>query len=174
MGRRAIFLDEDDYRFYLTKLAHAQKQYDIRILAYCLMPNHVHLLVQQLGEGRVGKLISSVHTSYAKRFNGKYRRVGHIFQGRFRQVIIQRDVYLRYLVAYIHLNPVAAKLVAHPKEYPWSSWHAYVQRKKDAVCQPGPILKIFGGTGGYIAFEKEGREWKAQERWEKIRNVIIE
>lgn len=174
VGRQLIFHKNRDFEFYLNRLEQARKEKGAEVFAYCLMPNHVHLLVKQVGEENVSPFVSSVHTSYAKYFNGTYDRVGHLFQGRYKQVIIQRDEHLRYLIAYIHLNPIEAGLVSTPKQYRWSSWKAYAYNDNDPACDPGQILNIFGGNKQYLVFEKEILRWKKSKRWDKIREYTIE
>lgn len=174
VGRQLIFHKNRDFEFYLNRLEQARKEKGVEVLAYCLMPNHVHLLVKQVGEENVSPFISSVHTSYAKYFNGTYDRVGHLFQGRYKQVIVKRDEHLQYLVAYIHLNPVEAGLVAKPEEYQWSSRKAYTHGIHDPVCSPNEILTIFGGSKQYLEFEKEVLDWKKSKRWTKIKDFVIE
>src|SRR4030042_2931625 len=89
--RNIIFREADDYRIYLRRLSQAVKKYNFSMIAYCLMPNHVHLLIKQNSDDSPAKLISSLHTSYSMIFNKKYDSVGHLFQGRFKQRIIQED-----------------------------------------------------------------------------------
>lgn len=174
VGKQAIFREENDYRAYLAKLEAIQRNGTTEVLAYCLMPNHVHLLLRQGESEPIGSFVSSLHTSHAKRFNAKYQHVGHLFQGRFRQVSVRRDVYLRHLVAYIHLNPVEAKLVRTPREYPWSSWRAYAQGEQNPACRPRVLLEHFGGTKGYRAFEKEILAAPPAKRWIPASSALIE
>ena len=174
VGGQNIFNEKDDYEYYLEKLKRVQEEKNITTLAYCLMPNHIHLLLHQVGEEGISPFVSSLHTSYAKIFNGKYGHFGHLFQGRFKQVIIQRDEHLQYLVVYIHLNPVEAGLVAHPKNYPWSSWKAYARGATELPCNPDILLEIFDGRKKYLEVEKDILNWKKSKRWDKIKNYTIE
>lgn len=103
------------------------KKYDFAIISYCLMPNHVHLIVKQNDGYAPVKFISSIHTSYAIVFNKKYKTVGHLFQDRFKQKIIEDDDYMINLIAYVHLNPVKAGLCNFLKEYRWSSYMEYAR-----------------------------------------------
>jgi REP element-mobilizing transposase RayT len=123
--RKEIFKDEKDRIFYLRRLAEASNKYDFAIISYCLMPNHVHLVVRQDGDCPPARFISAIHTSYVIVFNRKYKAVGHLFQGRFRQKIIESDEYMQSLIAYVHLNPVRAGLCDFPKDYRWSSHMEY-------------------------------------------------
>jgi len=130
-NKQNIFRDEADRKFYIKRLKAALEKSSFNLICYCLMPNHVHLVVQQVGEVTPSKFISSLHTSYSMVFNKKYELVGHLFQDRYKQKIIETDEYMKSLIAYIHLNPVAADLCKLPKEYKWSSYLEY------AVGAPG-------------------------------------
>lgn len=123
--KRNIFLEEEDYKHYLQRMVKAGRENDYTIIAYCLMPNHMHLIVRQNKETPPARLVSSIHMSYAMMFNKKYKMAGHLFQNRFKQKIIDSDDYLRNLIIYVHLNPVKAGICTFPKEYKWSSYLEY-------------------------------------------------
>ncbi|MDD3006753.1 MAG: transposase [Candidatus Pacebacteria bacterium] len=148
--KKDIFLDEKDYEFYLRKMTEASKKYSFAIISYCLMPNHIHLIVRQDKEYPPAKFISSVHTSYAAVFNKKYKTVGHLFQDRFKQKIIENDDYMRNLIAYVHLNPVKAGICNFPKEYKWSSHMEYAKtgiiKDSDGLCDRG-LIEEYGMKG---------------------------
>lgn len=120
-----IFLDETDYRRYLDLLASYRKRYAFTLYAYVLMSNHVHLLIEQ-GKTPLSKVMQGLGQSYTGYYNRKYKKSGHLFQGRYKAILCERDAYLLELVRYIHLNPVRAGMVNLPDEYPWSSHHAYL------------------------------------------------
>ena len=121
---RKVFLKDSDYQAFLEGLALARKRYPFYLYAYVLMSNHFHLLleVQQASTARV---LQSLLTGYARRFNQTYRRHGHLFQGRYKAIVCDRDSYLLELVRYIHLNPVRAKMVQRPGDWPWSGHGEY-------------------------------------------------
>ncbi|MEA1937309.1 MAG: transposase [Patescibacteria group bacterium] len=125
--KRKIFLNDSDYEFYLKRLRQSRKKYEFTLLSYCLMPNHIHLIVRQDGNVSPSKFISSLHTSYSMMFNKKYNLVGHLFQGRYKQKIIEDDFYMKNLIAYVHLNPVKDNICKFPKEYKWSSYLEYAK-----------------------------------------------
>lgn len=123
--RKNIFWDDEDRQRFLFILYVKNPEQKFNFIAYCLMDNHVHLLINENNE-RISKIMQRVNISYAHYFNKKYHRVGHVFQDRFRSEIVKDDRQLLAVVRYIHNNPVKAKLVTTPGEYKWSSFHAYM------------------------------------------------
>jgi REP element-mobilizing transposase RayT len=141
--KKEIFLDDLDYLVYLKLLRRAKNKFGFSVLAYCLMPNHLHLLVKQNQDFPPASLISSLHTSYVMFFNDKHRLVGHLFQDRYKQKIIDNNEYLQQLIAYIHLNPVEDKLCHLPKEYPWSSHREhFLFEGQSASHEDHPIISV--------------------------------
>lgn len=123
--RQKIFRSDKDRSHYLDLLSRYQKRYSFRLYAYVLMSNHVHLLVEA-DEVPLAKVMQGLQQSYTLYFNRKYGLVGHLFQGRYKDILCDRDSYLMELVRYIHLNPVRSKLVKDPVDYPWSSHRIYL------------------------------------------------
>jgi REP element-mobilizing transposase RayT len=118
--RRVIFVDDDDRRLYLRLLRGVVQQYGWRLLAYCLMPNHVHLLIETR-EPNLGKGMHMLHGPYAQLFNERYARVGHLFQSRFGNREVHDELDVASVLSYIALNPVVAGLCRSPDEWDWSS-----------------------------------------------------
>lgn len=145
--KKEIFSQKDDYIFYLKRLAEACEKYEFSLVCYCLMPNHIHIIVKQKGEYSPSKLMSSLHTSYSMVFNKKYKLVGHLFQDRFKQKIISDDAYMKQLVAYIHLNPVKDNLCNFPKEYEWSSYREYANIKDSPLVCNQSLIESYGFKG---------------------------
>lgn len=121
-----IFNDDSDFFFYQRRLREGLKKFDFSLICYCLMPNHIHLVLKQNSDIPPSKLISSMHTSYAMVYNKKYQNTGHLFQDRYKQKIIYDNKYLTSLIVYIHFNPVKDKLCKLPKQYRWSSYLEYI------------------------------------------------
>lgn len=119
------------------------------------MPNHAHLLVES-SEEPLGKFMQGVQQSYSQYFNLRYRKVGHVFQGRYKAIICQKDEYLLELMRYIHLNPVRAGIVKRPDHYRYSGHQAYLKGKPTEAIDPTKVLKLFGGKGAYRQFISEG------------------
>ena len=153
--RRKTFRHDDDYRAYLDRLEKYHTQCQVRIYAYCLMPNHVHLLVET-GRTPLAKFMQGVQQSYTQYFNRRYRKVGHLFQGRYKAIICDRDKYLLALVRYIHLNGVRAKLATRPERYRYSGHNSYLGSGTDKLVEATPILKLIGGKKAYERFVLEG------------------
>ncbi|HBW47525.1 TPA: hypothetical protein DEF17_06290 [bacterium] len=122
--KHLIFLDNDDFITYLGYLAEASARFDIRIGSYCLMPNHIHLLLLR-GREPLSRHMHTLHTRYSIYFNKKYNRSGHLFQGRYNSFRVSSESYLDNLVRYIHQNPVRAHLSSSPKTWRWSSDQFY-------------------------------------------------
>ena len=119
-----LFKTESDRGKFLEYLRQAVQRYAIKVHTYCLMTNHYHLLIET-PHPNLSQAIKWINVSYAVYFNRKRRRSGHLFQGRFKAVLIDADEYLKHLSLYIHLNPVRVGMVAHCKDYAWSSYPVF-------------------------------------------------
>ena len=127
--QKNIFRNNRDREKFLSYLESAVDRYGVVIHAYCLMDNHYHALIET-PKGNLSQIMRHINGAYTTYFNTKRRRAGHLFQGRFKAILVDRDEYATTLSRYIHLNPVRAGIVALPEEYPWSSYHYYVGQKK--------------------------------------------
>lgn len=122
--KRSIFIAPKDYSRFLDRLKKYSQQDKIGIICYCLMPNHYHLLLQQLQGGSISNFIQRLQVSYAMYFNIKNKRVGHLFQGPFKAKLIEDDSYMLQVSKYIHLNP--KDINEEPSKYRWSSLRSYL------------------------------------------------
>jgi len=120
-GRAAIFLDDSDRHLYLSVLGDVVERYNWICHAYCLMGNHYHLLIET-PDANLCAGMRQLNGIYTQRFNRRHGRVGHVFQGRFKSILVEKDSYLLEVCRYIVLNPVRAGIVKHPEDYPWSSF----------------------------------------------------
>jgi REP element-mobilizing transposase RayT len=127
INRQAIFFDNEDYIRYLETLNKYKNDGKCTVLGYCLMRNHLHLLLQENSES-IAVTMKRIGTSYAWWYNKRYDRVGHVFQDRYKSECVEDDAYLLTVIRYIHLNPVKAKITEKPEEYKWSSCRAYYTR----------------------------------------------
>jgi len=123
--KQPIFLGDEDRCFFLDCLRQAHERFGAVIHIYCLMPNHFHLILET-PNGDLSRVMQFLNTRYTVYFNKKHKRCGHLFQGRYRSVLIEAVGYARELSRYIHLNPVRAKIAKGPDEYPWSSYGYYL------------------------------------------------
>ncbi|MGH8646887.1 MAG: transposase [Gammaproteobacteria bacterium] len=154
--RQTTFLRQADYQAYLERMATYRRKHGVVVWAYCLMPNHVHLLVETTGPP-LAKFMQGVQQSYTQYFNRTHEKVGHVFQGRYQAIVCEKERYLVALIRYIHLNPVRAKLVTSPEQYAYSGHGAYLTGQATAVVDPTPGLAVFGGGQAYRQFVQEGR-----------------
>ncbi len=123
-NKQDIFLDEKDKEEYLIRLRHYKERYKVHIYAYCLMTNHVHLLIYDNAQD-ISKFMQGLSLSYVIYFNKKYGRSGHLFQDRFHSVLVENDLQILCASKYIHLNPIKASMVKNIDDYKWSSYIAY-------------------------------------------------
>jgi REP element-mobilizing transposase RayT len=143
-GRELIFIDQRDREKFLQYLEIATERFGPIVHTYCLMDNHYHLLVET-PQPNLSMTMHWLNVSYATYFNRKRRRHGHLFQGRFKAILIDADAYLKQLSRYIHLNPVRAAMVTGPDLYQWSSYSAFIGKKKPAeFLETSWLLSNFG------------------------------
>ncbi len=141
--KQKIFLQTKDYKRYLEKLKEYKKKHNVSILAYCLMPNHVHFLIRQNGPEPLSSFFQRLHTAYTMYFNKKYQTNGHLFESRFKTKMVTKDEYITHLSRYIHLNP--KKLVTKLPSYKWSSYPSYISNINDELTESKFILSMFKG-----------------------------
>ena len=122
-GQAAIYLGDEDRRDFLRLLGGVVEQARWRCHAYCLMDNHYHLLIET-PEANLSKGMRQLNGPYTQRFNRRQGRVGHVFQGRFKSILVERDAHLLEVARYVVLNPVRAGMVRSVKDWPWSSYRA--------------------------------------------------
>jgi REP element-mobilizing transposase RayT len=160
-GGQNIFTSEEDrYRFYLF-LQEGVEKFGHRIHAFCLMDNHVHLAIQ-VGEKPLSRIMQNFCFRYTQWVNSRQKKVGHLFQGRYKAILVDADSYLAELVRYIHLNPVRAKIVKAPENYPWSGHMAYIGHDKLPWLTTDWVLSQFSqrlktARAKYEDFIKEGK-----------------
>lgn len=159
--RQRVFRSKKDFARYLDLLSQYKNRYRFRLFAYALMSNHVHLLVET-SQVALSKVFQGIHQSYTQYFNRTHETVGHLFQGRYKAILCDRDEYLLTLVKYIHQNPVRAKVAKTPAEYPWSSHNEYVGKKTDgSLVDTDYVLRLFSerrqaAINRYLAFMNTG------------------
>lgn len=192
-GEKTLFKDEADYetfRFYLyiylkpmktvlgkyenlpfrLQIKNLHKEVDA--LAYCLMPNHFHLLLKQTSQDGVTKLMKQVTNAYTEYYNKKYQIQGPLMQGRYKAVSIDKDAYLLQIARYIHLNPVVANLVEKAGDYPWGSAREYESALIESICNKRIILSYYSTEKAHMNFINDYDDYAAQIH--KLKQLIIE
>ena len=145
-ARRKIYLDDDDRAFFLTTLSGVVKHYGWLCHAYCLMDNHYHLLLET-PKPNLSRGMRQLNGLYTQGFNRRHKKVGHLFQGRYKAILVERDSYLLELARYLVLNPVRAKIVTSPQRYRWSSYRATLGTAPVPVALTIRwVLDQFGGS----------------------------
>jgi len=145
-NRSDIFCAGADYQFYLEKLQHACDKHACKLHAYVLMTNHVHLLITPLVEESIGKAMQMLGRYYVQYFNNAYQRTGTLWEGRYKATLVDSESYLLTCMRYIELNPVRAGMVAHPSEYPWSSYRSNALGQANELVAPQREYQRMGKT----------------------------
>lgn len=172
--RKNLFLDEYDRDHFLNILAKKKAESATVIYAYCLMDNHVHLVLRDM-ENELSGLMRGLNTSYAMFFNSKYGRTGHLFQGRFKSEVVENDRYLMACIRYVHNNPVKAGIVAQARQYPWSSYGSYVDRQsiQSGLVEVDFILEMMSQSRSraIVEFERFSNETDEAEFMDEDQNT---
>jgi len=155
--KKPVFKDNQDRLNFLNTLQHANKRYNWICHAYCLMTNHYHLLIET-PDGNLSIGMRQVNGVYTQFFNNRHGRTGHLFQGRYKAILIQKDSYLLDVCRYVVLNPVRAKMVETPVAYPWSSYLATAGSAKIHPCF----------TTEWILGQFSGKRGKAEQEYRKF------
>lgn len=171
--KRPIFENQRDYQRFLKTLKYYQvagpkprfskfpsltvtalddSQKLVEIIAFCLMPNHFHLLLRQLQDNGITEFLSKLSNSYTKYYNIKYNRVGPLFQGEFKAVIMESDEQLIHVSRYIHLNPISSAIIKSLDKYQWSSYSEYIGIQRTELCAKEEILGHFKNPQDYTQF----------------------
>jgi len=141
--RKRVFRTDTDRKKFLSYLQSAHEKYGALVHCFCFLPNHYHLLLET-PRGNLSEILHHINGAYTTYFNIKRKRSGHLFQGRFKAILVEKEVYAQELSRYIHLNPVRAGLVEDPASYPWSSYPYYVGLlKRPSWMETRTILGYF-------------------------------
>ena len=143
--RKRIFVNETDYLKFLEYLKAAKDKFKFYLYAYCLMGNHYHLFFETT-QANLSAIMHSINTAYTTYYNIKRQRCGHLFQGRYKSILVDAEAYFLELTRYIHLNPVRAKMATTPIEYKWSSYKGYLSKKGDGIIDKHEIERYLDMT----------------------------
>ncbi len=190
--KRVVFLDQRDYQRFLKtieyyqykgpkpklstylrkkKLQSSNSPKIVKILAYCLMPNHFHLMLEQVEDNGLEEVIRKTCLSYAKYFNTRHKRVGSLFQGPFKAVLVESDEQLMHLSRYIHLNPIASLMVKKIEDYQYSSYPEYTNQLA-GICNRSTILTLFSSTTKYEHFVLDQVDFS--KKLELVKHMTLE
>ena len=150
-NKKIVFHDDDDYRYYLGRLALYKKEHPFDLYHYCLMPNHTHFLVQTKSAADFAQFMKKLNLSYFHYYNRKYGWTGHFWQGRYKSQPVGKDTYFIQCGKYIELNPVRKGLVKVPEDYQYSSYRYYQSGKSDGLITADMYYQEQGKT----AFERQ-------------------
>lgn len=181
-NKNMIFSNASEKLYFLEQLNLQVKERNIEVVAYCIMDNHVHLLIGSDLED-MSEAIKRINIRFARRYNNKYEKIGHVFQDRFKSEVIHNDGHLVQVMRYIHNNPVKANMVNKAEEYTWSSYNSYINKKDRLIHSKTKdmIMEIFSGSiEEYKKFHLmddteeflEIKEDLEREREERARRII--
>ena len=159
--RKAIFKSKGDRERFLSYLKSANERYDAIIHTYCLMDNHYHILLET-PRSNLSQILHHINGAYTSYYNVKRKRFGHLFQGRYKAILVQKDAYCQELSRYIHLNPVRAGIVGKPSQYKWSSYCYLIGLKK------GPQWLSDEAVLGYFDKDKKTAQGLYRDFVEKV------
>ncbi len=171
--RQNIFKCDEDYSMFLQIIKKTQLKFPFILHSFCLMTNHIHLQIETL-QISISKIISIILKSYSDYYNSKYESIGHLFQGRFKSLLIEDDSYFLQTNKYIHLNPFKAKMVSTPSEYKYSSYPLYIypNSKNEVVNTTFTLTYFKGDISKYKYFIENKTDDFVME--ESIRNHLRE
>jgi len=143
-NRQKVFHDAEDFKVYKKKLKHLKEEQPFKLYHYCLMSNHVHLIIETNEQTELSKLMKRLNLAYYNHYKKKYRYSGHFWQGRFKSLLIDKDNYLLACGLYVERNPVRAKIVEDAKDYKYSSYPLYACGAIDKLINKDPNYDNLG------------------------------
>ena len=170
--RKDIFLDDKDRRMFLNVIGEMSERFEISIFAYVLMTNHYHILIRTQ-RANLSKAMQWLGVTYTRRFNNRHSRSGHLFEGRFKSIIVQNDAYMMQLSCYIHRNPLRAGIIKRLSDYKWSSYRAYAYgRATPDWLSTELILGQFPGSERHQSYHEKVQKYSKEEKrlWEDFRH----
>ena len=147
-----LFYNEEDYDYFLSIFEKKLDKIPASVFAYCLMPNHYHFLIRQESNKEIFKLFNYAYISYARYFNNRYNRKGHIFRSPLQHIKVNSKIYMIQLCKYIHMNPVYADLVEKPEDWIYSNYLEWIKKRKSLLFEEDFRQKHFPDPQKYIEF----------------------
>lgn len=170
--RERIFFEAGDEQIYLDLMSAQLKRHSVECWAYCLMPNHVHLVLTPSDENGLARAVGEAHRRYTAFISARGRWTGHLFQARFSSVAMDED-HLMAAFRYIALNPVKARLVAKPEDWPWSSVQAHIAGADSDLVTVAPALDRLGDFAAFLAdVPKDNALWANLLKAERVGRPI--
>ncbi len=151
--RGTTFFEDEDYALYKYMLAEAAEKAGSEIWCYCLMPNHVHIIIVPSHEDGLRMTFADAHRRYTGYINARMRTTGHLWQGRFGSVVMD-EAHLANAVRYVSFNPVRARLAKNAEDWEWSSARAHLKGKDDGLVKIAPVLKRYGNFREFLGKEE--------------------
>ncbi len=164
--RQRTFFEDGDYRAYVEMMGEWCEKSEVAVWAYCLMPNHVHLILVPHGEDGLRRAVGEAHRRFTVHVNRRQEWSGHLWQGRFSSYPMD-EAHLLTCARYVELNPVRAELVARPQDWPWSSAKAHLAGRDDGLCQVAPLLDMVGKWGAFLAHQIDADAAETLRRHER-------
>jgi putative transposase len=174
-GRQDIFLSDDDRHLFLALLEELSERFNVEVYAYVLMNNHYHLLLKTM-DANLSRAMQWFGTSFTRKFNLNNHTGGHLFQGRFKSILVENDAYLLRLSCYIHRNPLRAGIIERLAEYPWSSYPFYAYQKKPPDwLKTQTLLNQVSGADRHKAYRIKVQHCSDEEGsfWEDVKHGLI-
>jgi len=176
LARQLIFRTDGHRQLFLELLYEIHNRYQVEIHAYCLMENHYHLFIRT-PLANLSRAMRHLNGVYTQRYNQQMNRDGPLFRGRFKSIVVEAGIYLLRLSRYIHLNPVAAKLVKKAEAYTWSSYSAYLKKSNEPLWLSTRETLDYFGKGRYRqkykAFVEEGIDKELDDYFKKLKRIPI-
>jgi len=169
VNKQNVFFSRENYLYFLRKMKKYKAECKVLIMCYCLMPNHFHFLVKQLIPHSVSKFMSGIFNSYPKAVNKQLGRSGHLFEGKYKFKIVDKEEYLIHLARYIDLNPVFANLVTRPEDWEYSSYRDAIGLRNGTLPDLSLLRQYFPDVNSYVDFVND---YKVEDR-RKIESYIF-
>jgi putative transposase len=165
-NRQKTFKDDADFEYFVSLLKRFKRELSFKLYHFCLMPNHTHFVIEPTIEGSLPKIMLKLTLAYTRYFNEKYEGVGHVWQGRYKSSLIDKENYFLWCGLYNELNPVRAGLVKHPKDWRWSSFNFYAFKEID------PLISSLIDTDPYYLELNSDPERRRQIYSDNINKII--